>query len=132
MRRLVLEILVYSNQSIACSLRYLNGDSSNFSFQLDVHQGCKLGFKVKNNALWRKLNTKEEEKVNDNMCVPSSTCTWFLLRTLLHWNVKCVKLERNNITVNFSQTYTYMTNRISISVGMIYAKKTGFTAKTRF
>lgn len=49
------------------------------------------------------------------MCVASSPCTWFLIHTLsTALKIKCVKLEGDNITVNSSQTYTYMTKRISI------------------
>lgn len=70
-----------------------------------------------------KTKEKKRKKEHDNMCVPSSTCSWILLRKLFHWKIKCVKLEGKSVTMNSPQIYIHMTNWISIDWGDLCNKK---------
>lgn len=70
-----------------------------------------------------KTKEKKRKKEHGKMCVPSSTCSWILLRTLFHWKIKCVKLEGKSVTMNSPQIYIHMTNWISIDWGDLCNKK---------
>lgn len=52
-----------------------------------------------------KTKEKKRKKEHGNMCVPSSTCSWILLRTLFHWKIKCVKLEGKSVTMNSPRSH---------------------------
>lgn len=70
-----------------------------------------------------KTKEKKRKKEHDNMCVPSSTCSWIFLRTLFHWKIKCVKREGKSVTMNSPQIYVHMTNWISIEWDDLCKKK---------